>query len=417
MENPTILVIGTLDTKLEEILFLRDIILDENSCRVRILDVGIEPRNEKAFDIRRLSLSDLVQFARPDTSSLDRETFISRIIPPATSTVRDLINNGEIHALVSAGGSCGTSLATAIMRAAAPVGLPKLMVSTIASGDVKPLVEETDITLMYSVVDIAGLNSILSTVLSNAAAAIAGMARAYYQRSLSTDTPPNTNPKKRIAITMFGVTTPCVDQIRALLPASQYEIYVFHATGSGGRAMERLIAEDQIDAVIDLTTTEIADHLFGGNMSAGPDRLKAAAEKGIPQVVSVGACDMVNFGPKETVPERYTGRHLYVHNPAVTLMRTTRQENDEIGRFIAKALRENAAKPEKITVLLPGKGVSMLDAEGQAFWDQEADEVLFRAIEDGCADSKITVKRTDNRINEEAFSKACASQIEELISI
>ncbi|KAL9107935.1 MAG: hypothetical protein Q9227_007257 [Pyrenula ochraceoflavens] len=425
MSKPTILLIGTLDTKLEEITFLRNEILRLNSCHVKILDVGINPNTLSASPSAPLSQDDLLSFPRPDTSTLDRSSYISRLLPPATSTVHSLITSHQIHALISAGGSSGTSLATSIMRNAAPIGFPKLMLSTIASGDVKPLVEETDITLMYSVLDIAGLNSILRGILANAAAAIVGMALAYHHRSSSAIPTSSSSHeheneeakrKKRIGITMFGVTTPCVDQIRRLLPPSTYETFIFHATGSGGRAMERLITESSLDAIIDLTTSEIPDHLFGGNMSAGPERLSAAAKFGVPQVISVGACDMVNFGTRESVPERYRERNLYVHNPAVTLMRTTREENGEIGRFIAGQVRRYAVDEEKAVVLLPSGGVSMLDSPGQAYWDPEADGELFRAIEGGFEGSKVRVERVEENVNDESFARRCASTIEALLS-
>ncbi|KAL9617813.1 MAG: hypothetical protein Q9160_007418 [Pyrenula sp. 1 TL-2023] len=410
VELPTILVIGTLDTKLEELSYLRDEILSGQRCNVKLLDVSRDAKSSYPG----ISENDMISFERGDMRHLDRGKYIHEILQTVIPLVKTMISQSLLHGIISAGGSSGTSLATAIMRNAVPVGIPKLMVSTIASGDVRPLVEETDITLMYSVVDIAGMNTILRNILSNAAGAIVGMTLAY-QKSIearSAVSENNTrNAKKSIAITMFGVTTPCVDQIRQLLSPEKYEVFVFHATGAGGRAMERLIQEGQIDAVIDLTTTEIADQLFGGNMAAGPDRLKAAAEAGIPQVISLGACDMVNFGPKDTVPDKYQDRHLFEHNPAVTLMRTNVAECRDIGDHIANVIRHNATRPENIEILIPSKGVSMLDAPDQAFWDEGADAVLFDTIDHALKSTDIRVNRLDHNINDSGFSEACARNI------
>ncbi len=268
--------------------------------------------------------------------------------------------------------------------------------------------------MMASVVDIAGLNSILRRILSNAAAAISAMTASYCS-SLATS--PSPAGGKRIAVTMFGVTTACVDHIRRILTTSPHpadnEIYVFHATGSGGKAMERLISEGQIDAVIDLTTTEVADELFDGVLTAGPDRLEMAAKKGIPLVVSVGACDMVNFGPRESVPERYADRNLYQHNPAVTLMRTTKENNWQIGKFIGSQLKNHAKYPSMVRVMLPEGGISMIDKPDQPFHDPEADAELFKAIGEELADTEIKVEKHPDHINDEAFAaQICAVMLD-----
>ncbi|KAI1618235.1 hypothetical protein EDD36DRAFT_425915, partial [Exophiala viscosa] len=329
MPKPTVLIVGTTDTKLDEILYLRKQILAQGTCQTKVLDVSHTPA-KSTHEIPSDEILSPLQEQASSLKSLSRGDYIEKAIQTCLPIVKDLVTKAQIQGIVSAGGSSGSSIATAFMRGACPVGFPKLMVSTMASGDVKHYVEETDITMMYSVVDIAGVNSILQRILSNAAAAISAMTVSYAKSLVD---PSAAGMKgKRIAITMFGNTTPCVDQVRRILTStphdvSDYEIYVFHATGAGGRAMERLIAEGQIDAVIDLTTTEIADELFGGVLAAGPDRLEVAAKLGIPMIVSVGACDMVNFGPKDTVPEKYKDRKLVEHNPAVTLMRTTPEEN------------------------------------------------------------------------------------------
>jgi uncharacterized protein (UPF0261 family) len=335
----------------------------------------------------------------------------------AITALTTLHRTGSIHAVLGIGGSCGTALATAAMRAALPVGFPKLMVSTMASGDVSPYVEETDITLMYSVVDVAGTNRILNRILTNAAAAVTGMAVSYASQAQSMQTG-RKDSKTQIAITMFGVTTPAVNTIRERLQQTlDCEVYVFHATGAGGKAMERLIREGQLDAVVDLTTTEIPDEIVGGVLSAGPRRLIAAAEAGLPQIISVGACDMVNFGPRETVPARFrdSNRLLYEHNPTVTLMRTTPDECKRIGRFMAEKLKAHVAHPERVRVILPAAGISMLDTPGQPFHDREADEALFSTLENELEGTGIGVLRDSREINDPEFAISVADSLADLL--
>ncbi|KAH0832720.1 hypothetical protein AYO21_00374 [Fonsecaea monophora] len=423
MVKPTVLIVGTPDTKLDEILFLREQILAEGTCSTKILNVSHSIPAKLRAPLDSLASGEVISPLEQHSSTLkelSRGEYIDKAIEICTPVVKDLVSRSAVQGIVSAGGSSGSSLATALMRLACPVGFPKLMVSTMASGDIKHYVEETDITMMYSVVDIAGVNSILKRILSNAAAAISAMTVSYAKSLV--DASAVTAKGKRIAITMFGNTTPCVDAVRHILTsaphdASDYEIYVFHATGSGGRAMERLIAEGQIDAVVDLTTTEIPDELFGGVLTAGPDRLEIAAKKGLPMIVSVGACDMVNFGPKDTVPERYKDRQLFVHNPAVTLMRTTPDENRKIGQFIVDKLSANATNPGTIRVLIPEKGISMLDAANQPFFDEEADKALFDTIQEGLEATEIEVEKHDLHINDEAFAGHVASAILEVMGI
>lgn len=419
MANPTVLIIGTCNTKLDEILYLREQIQKDGKCGTMILDASHAQTNDERYH----DLSDeiiapcLNQGAA--LGKLPRGEYIDEAIEYCLPAVKDLVSKTQIQGIVSAAGSSGSSLACALMRKACPVGLPKLMVSTMASGDIKPYIEESDITMMYSVVDIAGLNSILKRILSNAAAAIAAMTLSYCS-SLASPSP--SSARKRIAVTMFGVTTPCVDHIRRILSSPPYdnsdlEVYVFHATGSGGKAMERLISEGQIDAVIDLTTTEVADELFEGVLTAGPDRLEAAAKKGIPQIISVGACDMVNFGPRDSVPERYSSRNLYQHNPAVTLMRTTKENNWQIGKFIASQLKEYASNPSTIRILLPQGGVSMIDKPNQPFHDPEADQMLFKAIEEELEGTGIAVETLPQHINDEAFAAEVCKVILDLMGV
>ncbi|KIW19947.1 hypothetical protein PV08_00522 [Exophiala spinifera] len=420
MPKPTILIVGTTDTKLDEILYLRQQILAEDACQTKIFDVSATQGKSPALE--EIPPDEIISPLHEHSAlkTLPRGDYIDKTIEICVPLVKDLVEKAKIFGIVSAAGSSGSSIATACMRKACPVGFPKLMVSTMASGDVRHYVEQTDITMMYSVVDIAGVNTILKRILSNAASAISAMTVSYAKSVV--DASPADTIGKRIAITMFGNTTPCVDQIRRILTStphdvSEYEIYVFHATGSGGRAMERLIREGQIDAVIDLTTTEIADELYGGVLTAGPDRLEAAAQMGIPMVVSVGACDMVNFGPKDSVPEKYKDRHLVVHNPAVTLMRTTKEENREIGDWIASKLKTHASNPASIRVLLPEGGISMLDAPNQPFRDAEADKALFESVEDGLEGSQIEIEKHPLHINDEIFAGHVASAILEVMGI
>jgi len=416
--KPTILIVGTLDTKLSETLYLRSAILGQGTCNTQILDVSRKPQvTDNTKEVLKDELISPLTEHSDELGKLSRGDYVDKAISICTPVVQDLVKSNKVHGIVSAAGSTGSSLATAFMRDACPVGFPKLMVSTMTSGDVRHYVGETDITMMYSVVDIAGLNSTLKQILSNGAGAICGMTLAHVEHQKE----PEVAKGKRIAITMFGVTTPAVDNIRNILTStphdvSDYELYVFHASGSGGRAMERLIEEGRIDAVIDLTTTEVADELFGGVLAAGPNRLEAAVEKGIPIVLSTGACDMINFGPKDTVPEKHKDRNLYVHNPSVTLMRTTKDENRQIGEFIVNKLKASRA-PSNIKVMLPAGGISMIDKADQPFRDPEADAELFKTITDGLGDSKIEVIQSEEHINDEAFAVQVCEQLLEIMGV
>ncbi len=279
------------------------------------------------------------------------------------------------------------------------------MVSTLASGDTRPYVGSTDITMMYSVVDIAGINRLSERILSNAAAAIAGMARANASFQPSADTRP------LVGATMFGVTTPCVTEARKRMEEYGYEVLVFHATGTGGQSMETLVNGGFLSGVLDITTTELADELVGGVLSAGPDRLEAAGKKGVPQVVSLGALDMVNFGPMETVPEKFRHRNLYKHNPTVTLLRTTPEECAQLGKIIAQKLNM-ATGP--VSLFVPLKGFSMIDTEGQPFYDPVADRMLIDNLTRELNDT-VEVRELDMDINDPRFAHAMADRLLEHI--
>ena len=399
---PTVLLVGTLDTKGPEYAFVRDRILSAG-VDVLTMDVGIlgDPHFTPDVDadaVARAAGTDLDALR----SGGDRGTAVSTMARGATALALDLAESGRIRGILALGGTGGTTLATHVMRAL-PVGFPKLMLSTVGSGDTRPYVGSRDIAMMYSVVDIAGINSVSVPILSNAAGAIAGMV-AMARPSLA-----QTRPV--IGATMFGVTTPAVEAARARLDELGYEVLVFHATGAGGSSMEGLVEAGLLAGVLDLTTTELADELVGGVFSAGPTRLTAAAGAGIPQVVSVGALDMVNWGPRDTVPAEFEGRHFHIHNATVTLMRTTRDENAELGRRIATRL--NAATGP-ISVHLPLAGVSAIDVEGQPFHDAEADAALFAELR-AALRADIPVVERDAPINDPTFAVEMADTLDRLI--
>jgi uncharacterized protein (UPF0261 family) len=403
-----LVLLGTCDTKLDEILYLRDEILRNKSVQVTLIDVGRREVQHNAIDIRTSEL--LEQYGNgQSTTDLPRNEVIRLMAECATKAVKELYAVGNMHGIAAAGGSGGTSLTASVMRDALPIGFPKLIVSTIASGDTGPIVGETDITLMYSVVDVAGLNGVLRNILGNAAAAISGMALSY---TLRRESQPASLAKKRVGITMFGVTTPAVDTIRKHLESNyDIECYVFHATGHGGKAMERLVREEGLDAVLDLTTTEICDLHTGGNMSASPDRLEASLIRGLPNIISLGATDMSNFGPISTVPEKYKDRKLYEHNPVVTLMRSSKEECKQVGEFIVKKLKEYAKNPEMVEVWLPLGGVSMIATPGGPFEDADADEVLFQTVTNGLSSTEIRVVSDKRAINDPGFARDIAEAL------
>jgi uncharacterized protein (UPF0261 family) len=401
----TVVLLGTLDTKGLEYGFLRDRIR-EAGCDVLLIDAGILGEPSVAPDISRREVAEAAGVPLADLVSVhDRGASIAAMARGAARIVAQLHDERRLHGILGLGGSGGSALVTQAMQAL-PIGVPKLMVSTVASGDTRPYIGSVDIAMMYSVVDIAGINRISARILRNAAAGIAAMANSYA-------TPvPDTDQRPLVGATMFGVTTPAVTHARAWLEAKGYEVLVFHATGAGGRSLEALAASGYLAGVLDLTTTELADELVGGVLSAGPDRLEQAGVQGIPQVVSFGALDMVNFGPIESVPERFRHRNLYVHNPAVTLMRTTAEECAELGRQIGEKL--NAAS-SPVAVFIPRRGVSAISAEGEAFHDPEADAALFDAFL-AAAGPQIEVHDLECDINDVAFAEAMAVRLDAMIT-
>jgi uncharacterized protein (UPF0261 family) len=395
-----VVIVGTLDTKGAEIGFARDVI-EAQGIDTHLVDVGVMGEPTISPDTPASAVATAAGRTLEELrENADRGEAMEAMGEGARAVTERLHDEGTLDGILGLGGSGNTSIATTAMRAL-PVGVPKFMVSTMASGDTEPYVGSRDIAMLYSVADIEGLNQLSRTVIANAALAMVGM--------VSNDPDVEVEDKPTIGITMFGVTTPCVKTARASLEDRGYETIVFHATGTGGRAMEQLIREGIIDGVLDVTTTEWADELVGGVLNAGPERLDAAGEVGIPQVVSTGALDMVNFGPRDSVPEEFEGRRFHVHNPQVTLMRTTADETAELGRIIAEKL--NAATGPT-ALALPLGGVSMLDAEGEDFWDPEADAALFDALRAGVSDD-VEVLEFDTDINDDRFAEALAETLHE----
>ncbi|MGH2527333.1 MAG: Tm-1-like ATP-binding domain-containing protein [Actinomycetota bacterium] len=398
----TVVAIGTLDTKGAEYGYLRER-LQEHGVDVILVDAGVLGVPTITPDITR---DEVARAAGKDIEQLvdagDRGAAVETMSRGGAAVVERLYRDGRLDGVVGMGGTGGTSLVTNAMQQL-PVGVPKLVVSTVASGDTRPYVGAVDITMMYSVVDVAGVNQISARIIGNAAAAIAGMAQAKIPE------PAETRPL--IGASMFGVTTPCVTTARERLEELRYEVLVFHQTGTGGQSMEELVKAGFIKGVLDVTTTELCDELVGGVLRAHPKRLEVAGSLGVPQVVSLGALDMVNFGPMDTVPDVFKGRRLHVHNPTVTLMRTTPEECAELGRRIARKL-SSAKGPTALFV--PLRGVSMIATEGQPFHDGAADEALFSAIR-GNVGPNVELHEVDTDVNDPEFALAMANRLHEML--
>lgn len=391
-----ILLIGSLDTKADEFGYVQSLIKSRGH-EVYIIDTGVLGKPGIKPDI---SASEVAVMGGGLLDELrkkgNRGEAADVMMAGIQKMIPELYKKGLFDGVLSLGGGTGTNIATAAMREL-PMGVPKVMVSTLASSDVSGFVGHKDIVMMNSVVDIAGLNRVSRKIFANAVGAICGMIE---QETVISD------DKPLIAATMFGVTTPCVTRFRDIMEAKGFEVIIFHATGSGGRAMEAMIKDGFFDGVADLTTTEIADEVAGGFISAGPERLDAACKADIPQLVSCGALDMVNFFEYKTVPEVFLNRNLYKHNPTVTLMRTDIAESEKIARFIAGKLNHSTAP---VTVLLPLGGVSEIDKKGAAFYDSEANSMLFDTLKKNL-DSHIQVVEVDAHINDEVFADRAAEE-------
>lgn len=398
----TVALAGTLDSKAREYAYVKNL-LEDAGLKTLIIHTGVFEAEIPAD----ISNADVAAAAGYDIEEIiqkkDRAYATQALSKGMEAIIPRLYEEYRFDGILSFGGTGGTSIVTPGMRAL-PIGVPKIMVSTVASGDVSFYVGTSDIMMYPSIVDVSGLNSLSIKIFANAAHAMAGM--------LNYEVKQKANKKPLIAATMFGVTTPCVDAAREYLEKKGFEVLVFHATGTGGKTMEALINSGFFAGVLDLTTTEWCDELFGGVLAAGEHRSEAAAIKGIPQVVSVGAMDMINFGTIDTLPENMQNRNIYRHNPSVTLVRTTTEENRALGEKLAQKL--NMAH-KKTVLLLPLKGVSMIDAEGQPFYGKEEDEALFETLKRHIDTQKVKVIELPLHINDKKFAQKAAEILIALI--
>ena len=395
----TIAVLGTLDSKGEEHAFVAALIA-QHGHKPLLVDVGTGGPATVKPDITR---EQVAAAAGIDLAALlakkDRGECVVAMTKAAPALVAKLASEGRIHGIISLGGGGGTAIGTAAMRAL-PLGFPKLMVSTLAAGNVAPYLGTKDITMMPSIADVAGLNRLSRVIFTRAAGAICGMVGV---------SPSVGAAKPLIVASQFGNTTTCVTEAKKVLEAAGYEVLVFAATGTGGRIMESVIESGIVSGVLDVTTTEWADELVGGNLNAGPERMDAAAKANIPVVVAPGCLDMVNFGERASVPARFEGRNFYIHNPQITLMRTTADECRQLGAIVAK--KANAYQAGT-AIMIPRKAISVISAAGQPFYDAVADEALFTALK---ANATVPVQEFDLAINDKEFAQACAYKLIELI--
>ena len=399
----TIAVLGTLDTKGHEHGYVAELIR-QRGHQTLIIDTGTGAAPQIEHDISR---EEVARTGGVDLAALvarqDRGEAVTAMAGAAAVLLSKLVSEGRLQGVISLGGGGGTAIGTAAMRAL-PIGFPKVMVSTLAAGNVAPYVGTKDIVMFPSIVDVSGMNRISRVLLARAAGAICGMVETAV---------PQAQDKPLIAASMFGNTTTCVNAAKQILEDAGYEVLVFHATGTGGKIMESLIESGMISAVLDVTTTEWADELVGGILGAGPTRLDAAGKAGVPAIVAPGCLDMVNFGEPATVPAKFAGRTFYHHNPQVTLMRTTPEECTELGRILAEKVN---AYRGPVTVMLPLKAISIISAAGQPFHDAAADKALFDSIKANLR-AEIPVVEMDCEINAPEFSQACASTLLQMLAL
>lgn len=389
--SKTIVLVGALDTKSADYLFVKELI-EARGHKTVVVDFGILGDPAFSPDISNDEVARAGGSSIANLRTAKDKTEAMRVMTAGLqSVVQQLHAEGRLDGMLAMAGSGGTAIATAAMRAL-PIGVPKLMVSTVAAGDVAPYVGTVDITMMPSVVDVSGLNRFSRRIYANAAGAIVGMVEA--------KAPAATVDRPLIAASMFGNTTAAVNRAQGALEQAGYEVLVFHATGTGGHTMESLIGGGFISGVLDITTTELADHVCGGVLSAGPERMLAAARAGVPAMLAPGCVDMANFWSRATVPEKYQNRNLYEWNPNVTLMRTDVNENRQMGAMIAAAAN---ASTGAVVILLPLQGVSQLDSPGGQFWDPEADSACYDAIKSNLKPG-IPVYEIDCNINDRAFA-------------
>jgi uncharacterized protein (UPF0261 family) len=394
----TVVIIGALDTKGHEFAFIKELV-EREGLKTLVVDFGVMGEPSLKPDVSRAEVAAAGGGRLDQLRSGDRKDEAMKVMSTGLAlTVRKLYDGGKLQGIIGMGGTGGTSVATSAMRTL-PVGVPKVMVSTVGGGDVSAYAGTKDITFVPSIVDVAGFNRISRTIYANAAGAIAGMTKV--------DVPSAKEEKPLVTASMFGNTTACVDKARSILESKGFEVLVFHATGTGGKTMESLIADGYIAASLDITTTELADEVCGGVFTAGPDRMLAAARAGIPTVLVPGCVDMCNFWALSTVPEKYRSRNLYQWNPNVTLMRTNVEENRIMGKMIARAANDSKGP---VAILLPLKGVSMLDSPGNAYWDPEADRACYDAIKTNVKPG-IPVLELDNNINDPEFAAKAAEAL------
>lgn len=399
----TVAIAGTFDTKGREYTYIKEL-FEELGIKTFMINTGVFKPSFKP-DVSNAEIAEAVgKDIKVIAEKKDRALATEILSKGMEKLVPQLYNEGKFDGIISFGGSGGTSLVTPAMRAL-PIGVPKIMVSTMASGNTSQYIGTSDIIMMPSVVDVSGLNSISTKIFSNAVFAMVGM--------LEHENKMEIEKKPLVAATMFGVTTPAVEYGKKYLEDRGYEVLVFHATGIGGQSMEDLIEDGFIEGVLDLTTTEWADEIIGGVLNAGPHRLEAAGRNHIPQVVSVGALDMCNFGPYDIVPKEFAGRNIYKHNPTVTLMRTTVEENELIGKKIAEKLNMSKGKT---ALFLPLKGISAIDVEGQAFYGAEEDKMLFDTLRNSINKNIIEIIEMDNAINDKEFAEAAAQRLIDLMN-
>ena len=400
----TVVLIGTLDTKGVEYEFARNR-FQKAGLKTILINAGILGESPIQSDItnEKVALAGSSDLQTLKTKN-DRGFAVSVMTKGVNQIVQDLYKKGELDAIFALGGSGGSTISSFAMRNL-PIGVPKVLVSTLVSSNAASFVGESDMALFASVVDIAGVNSLSAKVIANAVDATIGMVNG--------EKVDIKNSRKLVAASMFGVTTQCVTDARKILEENDLEVITFHMTGTGGKSMENLIRQGFINAVLDVTTTEICDEIVGGTLSAGSDRLTAAVEMKIPQVVSVGALDMVNFGSKNTVPEKFKNRNLYIHNDNVTLMRTTPEECEKIALDIATKLNKATAP---VTLFLPLKGVSAIAIKGGVFFDQEADDALFSTLRKNVGNN-VELVELDCAINDNDFSTAIANKLIQLVKV
>ncbi|MFN8485342.1 MAG: Tm-1-like ATP-binding domain-containing protein [Anaerolineae bacterium] len=399
----TIAVVGALDTKGAEFAFVKREI-EGRGHKALVIDVGVVGEPGFSPDVAASEVALAGGVSLPDLRARDDKALAMSVMTNGVAEVaKRLYEAGRMDGIFSMGGSAGTAIGTSAMRAL-PIGVPKVMVSTVASGDTRAYVGTKDVVMFPSIVDVAGVNSISARIYANAVGAIVGMVET---------AAPKVEHKPLLAASMFGNTTPVVTRVREAMEARGYEVLVFHCTGAGGATMESLIEAGFITGVLDITTTEWADELVGGVLNAGPTRLDAAARTGVPQIICPGCLDMVNFWAPDTIPDKFEGRNFYRWNPNVTLMRTTPAENAELGRILAEKANQSTAP---VAFFIPLKGVSQLDSPGHEYWWPEADQALYDAIKKNLRPD-IPVYELDNNINDDAFADAIVAKILEFLPV